>query len=98
MDLFHTIQKNVFDYCDKINDEDFFMIVDSMLFENSTNLTLKHFLVKMECYDDYLVHLTDLEVQPYFLKCSGSRLNYIEDVKKALLVSSYNRLKRKCKN
>lgn len=96
MDKFYNIQVLTFKYMDKLSDATYFELVDAFVFNNEDNDEVKKFLIYMECYDDYLLHLGDIKNPPYFLKCSGSRLEYLELVKRSLLVYSYNRLKERC--
>lgn len=96
--IFITLQKNVFDYCDKVTDLEFIVIVDSFVFHNEVDTKTKKdildkFLVKFEVKESFENHLLDLANQPYFLKVSGSSLNFLENLKRALLVCSYNKFR-----
>jgi hypothetical protein len=98
MDTSYLIQKAVFTHCDKLSDSHFIELVDSFVFGLSytTEGVVGDFIDKMECRSSYIKHIEDLEKgeRRYILKCSGSELYFIEDLKTALLASSYNRFKR----
>jgi hypothetical protein len=95
MDKFLTIQKEVFRFCGKLTDSEFASLADSFLFESplTSEGVVGRFIKHCECERTYKLHLEDLEKNPYFLKCAGSDLYYIENLKTALLVYSYNRWK-----
>jgi len=96
-DLYITIQKRVLEYCEKISREEFILLTTFFVFQPSgDNLDksyIKDFVTEMECLDIYQKHMDDLNNEPYFLKCHGSSLKFIEDLKNSLLVASYNLLK-----
>lgn len=99
MDNFRNIQELTFEFTDSLSDSDFIELVNSFVFEMSnpeSGDVLSRFLEYCDCMDSYKKHLLDLRGGSYFLKCSGSNLQFIENLRISLLVSSYNRLKRKC--
>lgn len=103
MDLFQILQKNVFDYCENLSDSSFILLVNIFNFEpldetEISNKIRKDFLVALELESIYSKHLIDLTSEAYFLKCHGSALRMIEDIKIALLVCSYNKLKNHVRN
>lgn len=96
--MFLSIQKKVFSYVDSISRAEYVLIVDRFVFyserdsETITNV-LDKFLRHMEIEDIYRRHINDIKKKPYFLSCSGSDLNLLEYIGKALLVKSYNILR-----
>lgn len=97
MDKFITIQKEVFRFCEKLENEYLRDLIDSFVFKinHSVDGVVGEFLEFTHCRNSYERHLDDLVAgdKRYFLRCSGSDLYYLEDLKRALLVYSYNRWK-----
>lgn len=96
--LFIAIQKAVFDYCEKIDKTELILLIDSFVFEtkreNLDKPYFKNFINAMKCEKSYKEHISDIENNPYFLKCSGADLKYLEYLNNALLVFSYNVLRK----
>lgn len=96
--LFNTIQKAVFEYCEKIDKTELILLIDSFVFEtrreNLNKTYFKNFITAMKCEKSYEDHISDIENKPYFLKCSGANLKYLEYLNTALLVFSYNVLRK----
>jgi hypothetical protein len=97
-DLFKTIQKHVFEYCDKIKRTELILLIDAFVFDPTWDILdkeyVKNFVTELSCLDSYERYLDDLNNNPYVLKCGGSELKYIEDLKISLLVKSYNLLRQ----
>lgn len=93
--MFLSIQKKVCKYVDTISHEEFILLVDKFVFygERESEIIIKvlnDFLNHFQISDIYERHMNDRKKNPYFLSCSGSDLNMLEYIGRALLVKSYN--------
>jgi hypothetical protein len=97
MDKFITIQKEVFKFCERLENDEYCELMDCFVFNKllTTDGVVGMFLDFTSARKSYERHLDDLNAgdKRYFLKCHGSDLYFLEDLKKALLVYSYNRWK-----
>lgn len=92
---YHTLQKNVVEYCEKLSDKELVSLIDTFVFYNETDddIILNGFLEHYHAKNIHDRHMNDIKKQPYFLSCSGSDLHFLENLKTFLLVGSYNRFR-----
>jgi hypothetical protein len=99
---FISIQKEVFRYGERLEDGEFIQLMDEFVFEPNPNKTpspiFSGFLEHTHCTDIWERHMMDVKTQPYFLKCYGSDLNYLDELKRSLFVYSYNRWRDEVRN
>ena len=96
-DNFIRIQEIVFEYCDKLTSNELITIIDGFVFNKIRNTLIDSFLNEMDGLSSYINHLSDIEKNPYFLKCSGSDLQHLELLNRALFLYSYNKYRELCK-